>query len=158
MVPLAVLERDDPRGLVVGRVVVVDVGQAADRAAPAAQYERAAAFTDRKGKAAEKVASRHPHRIEGDFVVRLKQRAAPRHAGHVVADFEVDCAVLHIDISLAAEISDLPLPQRFAIEETGFWRRLRRDIGLNRRGWLGGLDRLDGFELLDRLVWCGGRA
>lgn len=36
-IPSTILERNDPRGLVVSGIIVVDVGQAADGAAPAAE-------------------------------------------------------------------------------------------------------------------------
>jgi hypothetical protein len=152
VIPLAVFERYDPRCLVVGGVIIVDVGKPAECPAPSAENERAEILADGKGQPAEKVAAVDPHRFESDFIVRFERHcAAPGYAGHVVADIEVNAAVLDVDLTLPAEIGDLPAPQCFAIEKTYLvGHRFNRAIRLIRPR-LSDLGNFDSRRLLDNV-------
>jgi len=111
------------RGFIVGGIIVVNARNAAGGTGPAAYYKGYEGPADRKGQAAEEVVSIQPHGVEIDFVVHTGHRTGPGDAGQIVAELQDNGFVFDVDVSVVGEVSNLPLPQIPAVEQTDLARR-----------------------------------
>ena len=97
---------------------MVDVRQADDAAAPAADHQRAERVADREGGGAEEVVAVHLLAFQADLVIGLGEVApAVDDAGHGLAQFHDDGAVLDDDLAAAGVVGGLPAVERLAVEQ-----------------------------------------
>ena len=98
-------------------VQAVNARQSDDAAAPAADNERAKRVLDRKRQATEEVAAINLHGLERHFVVDLRQRVGPTHAGEHHAGMKHEPAVFHIHLAVSGKVGDLPSFERLPVEQ-----------------------------------------
>ena len=114
-VPASLNEIPDCGGVVLGRVVAVEVRQPHHRSIPAAVDPGTKRIVHGKDDCGEEVFALQPRRFEPDLVTRLRELARPRNARHS-AFAEPDDAISDLHFAASTERRFLPAAQRFAVE------------------------------------------